>query len=55
MCSNTCSETIVSRLAPSHNLQHTVDISTRIVVLEKGRVVMDGADRQELEQYFSVE
>ena len=39
----------------SHNLQHTVDISTRIVVLEKGRVVMDGADRQELEQYFSVE
>ena len=39
----------------SHNLQHTVDISTRIVVLEKGRVVMDGADRQKLEQYFSVE
>ncbi len=39
----------------SHNLQHTIDISTRIVVLEKGHVVMDGADRQELEQYFGAE
>lgn len=39
----------------SHNLQHTIDISTRIVVLEKGHVVMDGAERQELEQYFGVD
>lgn len=39
----------------SHNLQHTIDISTRIVVLEKGHIVMDGADRQELEQYFGVD
>ena len=39
----------------SHNLQHTIDISTRIVVLEKGHVVKDGADRQELEQYFGAE
>jgi ABC-2 type transport system ATP-binding protein len=39
----------------SHNLQHTIDISTRIVVLEKGHVVKDGADRQELELYFGAE
>lgn len=39
----------------SHNLQHTVDISTRIVVLEKGHVVMDGAEREELEQYFGAD
>ena len=38
----------------SHNLQHTIDISTRIVVLEHGNIVMDGADRQELEAYFQV-
>ena len=39
----------------SHNLQHTIDISTRIIVLERGIIVKDGADRQELEQYFNVE
>ena len=39
----------------SHNLQHTIDISTRIIVLERGVVVMDGADRDELEKYFDVE
>jgi len=39
----------------SHNLQHTIDISTRIIVLERGVVVMDGADRDELENYFDVE
>jgi ABC-2 type transport system ATP-binding protein len=39
----------------SHNLQHTIDISTRIIVLERGVVVMDGADRDELENYFNVE
>jgi ABC-2 type transport system ATP-binding protein len=39
----------------SHNLQHTIDISTRIIVLERGVVVMDGADREELEKYFDVE
>jgi ABC-2 type transport system ATP-binding protein len=38
----------------SHNLQHTVDISSRIVVLEHGRIVMDGAERQQLEEYFMV-
>ena len=39
----------------SHNLQHTIDISTRIIVLERGVVVMDGADRDELANYFDVE
>jgi ABC-2 type transport system ATP-binding protein len=39
----------------SHNLQHTIDISSRVIVLEKGRVVLDGANRQELERYFNVE
>ena len=38
----------------SHNLQHTIDISSRIVVLEHGNIVMDGADRQALEAYFMV-
>ena len=39
----------------SHNLQHTIDISSRVIVLEKGRVVLDGANRQELVRYFNVE
>lgn len=42
-------------LISSHNLQYTIDISTRLIVLEQGRVVMDGANRQELESYFEVE
>ena len=37
----------------SHNLQHTIDISTRIVLLERGRVIMDGASREQLEAYFA--
>ena len=41
-------------LISSHNLQHTIDISTRILLLEKGHIVMDGADRQELENYFNL-
>jgi ABC-2 type transport system ATP-binding protein len=41
-------------LVSSHNLQHTIDISTRIVLLEKGHVIMDGADREELENYFNL-
>jgi ABC-2 type transport system ATP-binding protein len=42
-------------LISSHNLQHTIDISTRIVVLEHGHIVMDGAGRNELEAYFNVD
>jgi ABC-2 type transport system ATP-binding protein len=41
-------------LISSHNLQHTADISSRIVVEEHGRVVMDGAERHEIEAYFQV-
>ena len=44
-------------LISSHNLQHTIDISTRITLLEKGRIIMDlsnenGAAKTELENYF---
>lgn len=34
-------ETGATILVSSHNLQHTVDISSRIVLLEQGRVVQD--------------
>ena len=42
----------------SHNLAHTTDISSRIVVMEHGKVVKDMQNdneqtRNELEQYFS--
>ena len=44
-------------LISSHNLQHTVDISTRIALLEKGHIIRDidntnGAATQELNDYF---
>ena len=44
-------------LISSHNLQHTVDISTRIALLEKGRIIRDlsndnSAARDELTAYF---
>lgn len=47
-------------LISSHNLQHTVDISTRITLLEKGRIIKDmpnegGSAREELENYFEKE
>lgn len=45
-------------LISSHDLQHTVEISTRVVVLEKGRVVRDIQTNQEtmieLESFFAV-
>lgn len=41
-------ETGATILLSSHNLQHTVDISTRIVLLEKGHVLRDiGNDNEE--------
>lgn len=45
-------------LISSHNLQHTVDISTRITLLEKGRIIKDlpnsgGSAQKELEDYFA--
>lgn len=47
-------------LLSSHNLQHTVDISTRVVLLEHGRIVKDltnqeGSAERELEDYFTVQ
>lgn len=42
-------------IVSSHNLQHIADISTRILLLEKGRVIKDGADREALERYFEVQ
>ena len=53
-------ETGSTILISSHNLQHTVDISTRITLLEKGRIIRDlpnhdGSTREELEQYFETE
>ena len=46
-------------LVSSHNLQHTVDISNRIALLENGRIIEDlpneeGSARMALEEYFKV-
>ena len=50
-------ETGATILISSHNLAHTIDISTRIALLEKGQIIRDlpnaeGSARQELETYF---
>ena len=50
-------ETGATILISSHNLAHTIDISTRIALLEKGRIIRDlpnaeGSARDELENYF---
>lgn len=43
----------------SHNLNHTVDISTRIALLEQGKIIKDILNSQlvekELEDYFNIE
>jgi ABC-2 type transport system ATP-binding protein len=44
----------------SHNLQHTVDISTRVALLEKGKIIKDlineeGSSKSELADYFGAE
>ena len=44
-------------LVSSHNLAHTIDISNRIALLEKGRIIKDlpnenGSAKAELEDYF---
>ena len=53
-------ETGATILISSHNLQHTIDISTRITLLEKGVVIKDlsnaeGSAKTELENYFDTE
>ena len=50
-------ETHATILVSSHNLQHTVEISTRIALLEKGTIIRDLSNndseaKQELEEYF---
>ena len=52
-------ETGATVLVSSHNLQHTVDISSRIVLLEHGKVIndIDNRERQAqaiLENYFEI-
>ena len=52
-------ETGATILVSSHNLQHTVDISSRIVLLENGKVIydIDNSEKQAqniLENYFEV-
>ena len=47
-------------LISSHNLQHTVDISTRIALLEHGQIIRDlpnaeGSAASELQEYFGAE
>lgn len=47
-------------LISSHNLAHTIDISTRIALLEKGQIIRDlpnteGSAKAELEIYFETE
>ena len=53
-------ETGATILISSHNLQHTVDISTRIALLEHGCIIRDlpnaeGSANQELQEYFGAE
>ncbi len=52
-------ETGATILISSHNLQHTVDISNRIALLEKGSIIedltnIDDGAKQALEEYFKV-
>lgn len=52
-------ETGATILVSSHNLNHTVDICTRIALLENGTIIRDmenkeGSAEKELEDYFNV-
>ena len=53
-------ETGATILVSSHNLAHTIDISTRIALLEKGQIIRDmqneqGSARSELENFFETD
>jgi len=53
-------ETGATILVSSHNLQHTVDISNRIVLLEHGKVIQDIDNKEKqaqtiLENYFEID
>ena len=46
-------------IVSSHNLQHTVDISTRVALLEKGKIIedidnSDGKAEEILDKYFNL-
>ena len=46
-------------LISSHNLYHIIDVSSRIILLENGRIIKDmpntGDDtKRELEEYFNI-
>ena len=52
-------ETKATIIISSHNLQHTVEISNRIILMEKGYVLKDltnenGSANQELDDYFEI-
>ena len=54
---NYAKENHATLLISSHNLAHTIDISSRIALLEKGRIIKDmpnsnGSAQTELEDYF---
>ncbi len=60
MIQNICKEQGTTVIISSHNLNFVADISTRILLLEKGRLVkdlanMDGAAIAELNEYFGVQ
>jgi ABC-2 type transport system ATP-binding protein len=53
-------QTNATIIISSHNLQHTIDISTRIVLLEKGSIIKDlqnneSSAKTELIDYFGGE
>ena len=53
-------ETHATVIISSHNLRHTVDISTRIALLEHGQIIRDlsnveGSATAELQEYFGAE
>ena len=52
-------ETGATVLISSHNLQHTVEISTRVALLEHGKIIAnldnsEGKAEEKLEEYFNV-
>lgn len=57
---NYAKENHATLLISSHNLAHTIDISSRIALLEKGQIIRDlpneaGSAKTELENYFETE
>ena len=60
LLSDYAQQTGATILISSHNLQHTVDISTRIALLEHGQIIRDlpnheGAATSELQAYFGAD